>query len=934
MKNFTFSAFLLLFISVNLGISQNKTTPNKLFGKELTEANKQSLQETGYIKCGSYEYEQHLKELYPNRANVEEFENWLAPKIEVIKAQRANSPSVIITIPVIFHVFTDGVGPENLSQAAVQAQIDQLNIDFSDQAGSPFSSSADTEIRFCLAKQNESGAPLTEDGINRITFYGEGPFSQTDFENSMKAATQWDPTKYFNVWSANLSGGLLGYAQFPDSSGLQGLNTSGGASNTDGVVVLYSTVGSIANPNPNGFTYNAGRTLTHEAGHWLGLRHIWGDTSTCTNDDYCADTPDSDASNFGCPTTDSCFADGLGNDMVENYMDYTDDSCMHTFTADQKTRILAVMSNSPRRVELANSTVCNAATTPLINFDSGTPSPGQIAEGSDCNFTDIDIDLNITIAPNSNAVVSLVNSGTATENEDFELINNAVTFSSGSTTPSNTITLRVYNDNFVESDETIILSLNLTTPADAITVNSTYDLTVENDDNALTSAGVSTIFYDGFENYPDFTITPVGGWTLIDNDGDSTYSADNFDFTNEGYTGSFIVFNPSSTTPAAGSGWDAHTGSKGYYCFNSTGSVSGSPLNDDYAITPQINLNGTGSELKFWAQSLTDNYAGGERFQVAISTTDTNPSSFTTISAPPYVIPPLAWTEYTYDLSAYDGMNIYIAIHVVSADEFVFMLDDISVTANVTTSIQTTQNTSTPDQFNLSSSGLVYSTDVNSGNVMVDIDNTSGFDYGCTTVAVSRDASTAGADAVAFNGGTNPAGFVTAKTFDITTANSNTSETSTINFYFTQAEIAAWETATGNSINNLFVLNETTGEYVAVTNSTFGSDYKLTANLSTGIAGTYYFGTQTSLGINDYELENSISIYPNPTVSILNIKVDNLEDMPESYKVYNMLGQILIDNKINNTGDLTIDTSSFSNGMYFIKISKSNRNLTLPFIKK
>ena len=218
---------------------------------------------------------------------------------------------------------------------------------------------------------------------------------------------------------------------------------------------------------------------------------------------------------------------------------------------------------------------------------------------------------------------------------------------------------------------------------------------------------------------------------------------------------------------------------------------------------------------------------------------------------------------------------------------------------------------------------------------MTDIDNTSGFDYGCTTVAVSRDVATAGADAVAYNGGTDPAGYVTAKTFDITTANASTSDAATINFYFTQAEISAWETATGNTINDLFVLNETTGEVVAVTNSTFGSDYKLTANLSMGIAGTYYFGSQLAfLSNNDFELANSISIYPNPTVSVLNIKVDNQNDMPDSYKVYNMLGQLLIDNKINNTSDLTIDTTPFSDGMYFIKISKSNRNLTLPFIKK
>ncbi|MDA0178192.1 MULTISPECIES: M43 family zinc metalloprotease [Mesoflavibacter] len=368
MKNFTLSAFLLTFIAINFSIAQNKIDSNKLFGKELTEANKQSIEETGFIRCGSSEYEQYLKQTNPNRATSEEFENWIAPKIQELKAQRANSPSVVITIPVIFHIFTDGFGPENLSQATIQAQLDQLNIDYANAAGSPFASAADTEIQFCLAKQDENGAPLAEFGINRVTTYGGGPFSTGNFETTYKPATQWDPTSYFNIWVADITGGVLGYAQFPDNSGLAGLNPTGGAANTDGVVVLYSSVGSVANPNPNGGQYASGRTLTHEAGHWLGLRHIWGDTTSCNNDDFCADTPDSTGSNFGCPTgTDNCIFDGLGNDMIENYMDYTDDTCMNTFTADQKLRIDAVMANSPRRMELATSIACNEAT--VYNLD-------------------------------------------------------------------------------------------------------------------------------------------------------------------------------------------------------------------------------------------------------------------------------------------------------------------------------------------------------------------------------------------------------------------------------------------------------------------------------------------------------------------------------------------------------------------------------------
>ena len=361
MKKITLKVILmaLMFASAS-SFAQTNTNTQTLFGQELTDANKESLERLGIIKCASVEYEQYLKALYPERATNAEFESWLAPKVEAVKAQRSNGVSIITTIPVVFHILTDGVGNENLSEAAIQAQIDQLNLDFGNGAGSSYTVATDTEVRFCLAQQNETEVTMFEPGINRITDYDDGPFSMSDFENTIKPATQWDPTRYLNIWVSDLSAGLLGYAQFPSNSGLSGLNTNGGGANTDGVVVASFTVGSVLNPGPGG-PYNLGRTLTHEVGHWIGLRHIWGDSGSCSNDDYCADTPDATTSNGGCPTVDSCPSDGLGADMVENYMDYSNDACMDTFTADQTTRIQAVLANSPRRMELGASTVCSPA---------------------------------------------------------------------------------------------------------------------------------------------------------------------------------------------------------------------------------------------------------------------------------------------------------------------------------------------------------------------------------------------------------------------------------------------------------------------------------------------------------------------------------------------------------------------------------------------
>ena len=362
MKKITLKVILMALMSTTaISFAQTSTNTQTLFGQELTDANIKSLDESGVIRCGSVEYEQYLKALYPERATNAEFESWLAPKVEAVKAQRSNGVSIITTLPVVFHILTDEVGNENLSEAVIQAQIDQLNLDFGNGAGSSYTVATDTEVRFCLAQQNETEVTMFEPGINRITDYDDGPFSMSDFENTIKPATQWDPTRYLNIWLANLESPLLGYAQFPVSSGLSGLNFPPEPANTDGVVILSSSVGSVASPNPLGGSYGLGRTLTHELGHWFGLRHIWGDSGNCSNDDYCADTPDATTSNGGCPTVDSCPSDGLGADMVENYMDYTNDACMDTFTADQKTRIQAVLANSPRRMELGASTVCSPA---------------------------------------------------------------------------------------------------------------------------------------------------------------------------------------------------------------------------------------------------------------------------------------------------------------------------------------------------------------------------------------------------------------------------------------------------------------------------------------------------------------------------------------------------------------------------------------------
>ena len=319
----------------------------------------------------------------------ESFESWIADKIQK-QQQFANEKkaAVVYNIPVIFHIIHTGqaVGTgANIPAARITQQINTLNADYR-KLNSDLSTyltqpafvaiAADCEINFCLANVSPTGAVLTEPGIERFTVASKGwttspPYtaSSTYLENTVKAGSIWDPTKYFNVWVTQLNGGVLGYAQFPTvtagTTPIGDMAGFGASATTDGVVVDYKYIGLSGT---TGGVYNLGRTLTHESGHWLGLRHIWGDDGTaCSGSDYAADTPNQAGENYTCPTTngsvrtDACSPSSPGV-LYQNYMDYSDDRCMVMFTTNQKARIQAVMANCVRRSSLNTSTVCSVPT--------------------------------------------------------------------------------------------------------------------------------------------------------------------------------------------------------------------------------------------------------------------------------------------------------------------------------------------------------------------------------------------------------------------------------------------------------------------------------------------------------------------------------------------------------------------------------------------
>jgi len=269
--------------------------------------------------------------------NRQEIEN---RSLEYARRGIATARTGITVIPVIVHVVHNPSNPEqNISEAQIRSQIDALNRDFRRQnpdiasvpaAFQPLA--ADARIEFVLATTDPNGNPTN--GITRTSTTATG-FIDDDRVKSVATggANLWPSDRYLNIWVCRLNGGLLGYAQFP-----------GGPAATDGVVITHTgfgTTGTAAAP------FNLGRTATHEIGHWLNLRHIWGDDGNgCNGSDFADDTPNQAGPNTGRPSFPHVTCNnGPNGDMFMNYMDYTDDAGMFMFTADQVTRMQAVLDH-------------------------------------------------------------------------------------------------------------------------------------------------------------------------------------------------------------------------------------------------------------------------------------------------------------------------------------------------------------------------------------------------------------------------------------------------------------------------------------------------------------------------------------------------------------------------------------------------------------
>jgi hypothetical protein len=290
-------------------------------------------------QCAVMEVHERLSERNPAyRRNIDRAEQSIARSLASGAAFRVLQQ--LVTIPVVVHVVYRR-DQENISDAQIGSQIDALNRDFRatnrDKSHVPAvwkGLVADARIQFALARKDPSGkstAGITRTRTQRTSFGSRDSVKTA----AGGGAPAWPSSRYLNIWVCNLGENLLGYAQFP-----------GGPARTDGVVILYrafGTQGTATNP------FNRGRTATHEIGHWLNLRHIWGDTTDCSGSDYVTDTPRAKFPNRGRPAFPHVSCGNAPNgDMFMNYMDYVDDAAMFMFTPGQAARMNATLSG-PRR---------------------------------------------------------------------------------------------------------------------------------------------------------------------------------------------------------------------------------------------------------------------------------------------------------------------------------------------------------------------------------------------------------------------------------------------------------------------------------------------------------------------------------------------------------------------------------------------------------
>ncbi|MFT3979563.1 MAG: zinc-dependent metalloprotease [Ferruginibacter sp.] len=825
-----------------------------------------------FKKCGTAEVLENLRRANPGGIETtEHFEAWLQQKVAERRANplgRGVSPQV--TLPVVFHIIHSGqaVGTTlNVSQAAIRQQVLQLNKDFANLSNSPYAVAESMGIQFALAQTNPSGTTLAEPGIDRILYSDKGftlpPYTvgyasaaANYLTNTIKPATIWDPERYLNIWISDWESGILGIATFPTSSGLSGLSASETAS-TAGVAVAYASIGSIFSPQ-GGCTavYGKGRTLTHELGHFFGLRHIWGDGVCAT--DYCNDTPTHQTSNSGEPTHPKPNSCGTADEMFENYMDYCYDIVSNTFTINQADRMEAVMANSPRRVNLATSTVGLVAVT-ASNQLAFADCDGalQVSEASGMTacprYRDVRLYLNVEDKATAAATVNLTLGGTAVLNKDYQLLTpTALSFATGDNYKA--ITVRIIDDGVATGNKTITFSYTITgTGVTAGTTGQTYTLTIIDDDAVRQVNNTNpaiTIFSENFGTTANGGLLPTG-WLK------------------GSFTAGANVFTVNSQYGAA-TGFTAADGRALHITNGSTADQTSEIAANTYtmtsttnyiAMTPSINTVGY-KNIK-----LTFDYAcAGEligstlndfgRLRYSITAQSSGITVLTnTAGTPYYFYNTTNKTSVTITLpESLEGQsNLWLGFEWYNNANGTgtappFIIDNIVITGDAL-GVETVLNQTSTTSQNVSETAQYSS----SNKIIATIANPS-VNLGCVTATVTS----AGTGLATLT--TNAGSYQRSdKVIQLTPATANTTATYQATFYYTTAELAAW----GANVPNLKILKVTDG--VSLTSTLTNSNSAIftpVVNDQRSTAGYVSFTINATGGFSQFLLVSQNIVLP------------------------------------------------------------------------
>jgi len=345
-------------------------------------------------KCGTVEVMNKMEEANPGY--IQSTKN-LFNEFYSSNDNRAISDTFLY-VRVVVHVVYN-TPEENLPDSVVLNQINILNNDFGRMNADTINMRAvlapiagvDSRIRFILANIDPQGNPtngITRTSTTKTSFFSflGGGLAEDVKSNSTGGIDAWDQSRYLNIWICDMSipflgPAVLGYATPP--SGLPNWDAGSTVGISDGVVIQYQVFGAN-NPNPlviGGTTYAVkGRTPVHEVGHYLGLRHIWGDATNCAGDDGIIDTPQAtDASQQDCDTVKNTCVDNIAGidmpDMIENYMDYSAEDCQNSFTKNQVEFMRWVIRS--KRTDIATVSFTGVNTTDKEEAFTLLPNPAN-----------------------------------------------------------------------------------------------------------------------------------------------------------------------------------------------------------------------------------------------------------------------------------------------------------------------------------------------------------------------------------------------------------------------------------------------------------------------------------------------------------------------------------------------------------------------------